>query len=180
MQLNTSCRLLRHSTCLGFARREPFVRIPPQDCLTCLLLQNPTKKSAFQNITWFSEEKPGFQKAHGKYGFCTAFIGVLHVFFLRVSGSKTRFFNRKPDFRRVAGAKFGFCCPPHFVADGTSDNGRHAFHYYCVKNSAAAKHKTSTETTANKTPSCEMETPSPLDMLLVEAGYTSIGDGTKL
>ena len=38
------------------------------------------QKSGFQIITWFSEEKPGFQKASGKYGFCTAFIRVLYGF----------------------------------------------------------------------------------------------------
>ena len=46
------------------------------------LLQNPT--SGFRNITCFSEEKPGFQEAYGKYGFCTAFIrfyrDVVHIF----------------------------------------------------------------------------------------------------
>ena len=38
------------------------------------------QKSGFQNITWFSEEKHGFQKAYGKYGLCTAFIRVLYGF----------------------------------------------------------------------------------------------------
>ena len=38
------------------------------------------QKSGLQNITCFSEEKPGLQKAYGKYGLCTAFIRVLYGF----------------------------------------------------------------------------------------------------
>ena len=49
-----------------------------------------------QKTTRFSEEKPGFQKAYGKYGICVL-IRVLYGF-VWVPGSKSRFFNRKPVF----------------------------------------------------------------------------------
>ena len=45
-------------------------------------------------------------------------VRVLYFFyagFVRVSGSKTRFFNRKPGFRRVAGAKPSLAAHPAFL-----------------------------------------------------------------
>ena len=60
---------------------EPFLKelnICFRSILSCY--SKILQKSGFQIITWFSEEKPGFQKASGKYGFCTAFIRVLYGF----------------------------------------------------------------------------------------------------
>ena len=60
----------------------------------------------------------------------------------------------------------------------TSDNGKaHVMLHYCVKECAAAKHKTSTEA---KTPSCEMEnTQSTLDTLLASlSGMLQGSDAT--
>ena len=70
----------------------------PVNILSCY--SKILQKNGFQSTTWFSEEKPGFQEAYGKYGFCTAFIRILYGFCTgfrkhdQVLQPKTRFSTR--------------------------------------------------------------------------------------
>ena len=82
--------------CLVFASACGFEGYPCRERLLFPAAKVYPKKNVFRNITWFSEEKPSF-KAIRKY----ALISFVCTGFRK----QTRFFNRKPGFRRVAGAK---------------------------------------------------------------------------